>query len=100
MLPEIIKTKQEQIREICLRYGVRELSLFGSIARGDFDDDSDVDLLVEFDPESEVGFLTLSRLQRELAAIMQRPVDLVPKLGLKPVIKQYVLAGTEPLYAS
>jgi len=98
MLPEIVKTKQEQIVEICRRYRVKELSLFGSTARGDFDDESDVDLLVEFDPEAEVGFLTLSRLQRELAAIIQRPIDLVPKLGLKPVIKQDVLAGTELLF--
>ncbi len=100
MLPEIVKAKQVQIVEVCRRYRVKELSLFGSTARGDFDDESDVDLLVEFDPEAEVGFLTLSRLQRELAAIIQRPIDLVPKLGLKPVIKQDVLADTELLYAS
>jgi predicted nucleotidyltransferase len=76
------------------------LSLFGSTARGDFNDNSDVDLLVEFEPEAEVGFLTLSHLQRELASIIQRPVDLVPKLGLKPLIKQSVLAEAELLYAA
>jgi predicted nucleotidyltransferase len=100
MLPEMIRTKQEQLRAICRRYHVRELSLFGSMARGDFDDQSDVDLLVEFEPDIEVGFLTLSRLQRELSEILGLPIDLVPKHGLKPAIKQEVLASAELLYAA
>ncbi|MGE0100877.1 MAG: nucleotidyltransferase family protein [Blastocatellales bacterium] len=100
MLPETIKTKQAQLRDVCRRYRVRELSLFGSMARGDFNDQSDVDLLVEFEPDVEVGFLALSRFQRELSEILGRPTDLVPKLGLKPAIKQEVLANSELLYAA
>jgi predicted nucleotidyltransferase len=100
MLPEIITTKQREIAALCRKFNVKELSLFGSAARGDFTDASDVDLLVEFEPDAEVGFLTLSHLQQELVSIIQRPVDLVPKLGLKPLIKYKVLAEAELLYAA
>ena len=88
------------IREICLRYQVGELALFGSVLRKDFRNDSDVDVLVEFKPDAQVGFLALSRMQRELAAIFQRPVDLVSKAGLKPKIRQEVLSNMMVLYAS
>jgi hypothetical protein len=87
------------IRELCHRYKVRELSLFGSAITKDFNSASDIDLLVEFEPEAQVGFITLSRMQRELSAILHRPVDLVPKGGLKPVIRDAVLSSAKVLYA-
>ena len=90
----------DAIRVLCRQYRVRELALFGSAARDDFDGDSDVDLLVDFEPEAQVGFLTLARLRRELSDVLHRPVDLVPKGGLKPRIRQAVLAGAEILYAA
>ena len=90
----------EAIRSLCRRYRVRELALFGSALGSDFRAGSDVDLLVEFEPEAQIGFLTLARMQRELGAIFQRPVDLVPKGGLKPRIRRTVLARTEVLYAA
>src|SRR5207249_4317242 len=85
-MPEIvagIDIPFNMLKDICQRYAVSELAVFGSILRRDFRDDSDVDLLVEFKPDAEIGFLTLARMQRELAAIFQRSVDLVPKAGLK-----------------
>lgn len=89
-----------RLTDICQRYEVSELAMFGSILRRDFRDDSDVDLLVEFKPDAEIGFLTLARMQRELTAIFRRPVDLVPKAGLKPKIRQEVLSTMKVLYAS
>lgn len=88
------------VRELCKRYRVRELALFGSAVREDFSDTSDVDVLVEFEPDAEVGFITLSRMQRELSAILRRRVDLVPKNGLKPQIRESVLSSAEILYAA
>jgi len=88
----------DQIQALCRRYHVSELSLFGSAARKDFNATSDLDLLVEFEPGTHVGFLSLARMQRELADIVGRPVDLVPKQGLKPLIRQAVLASAEVLY--
>jgi len=91
---------QKDIHRFCRQYHVRELVLFGSALRDDFDSNSDVDLLVDFEPEAQVGFLTLSRMQRELATIFQRPVDLVSKAGLKPIVRQEVLSNVQVLYAS
>lgn len=74
--------------------------LFGSAAKGILTDKSDFDLLIEFEPDAEIGFLTLSKLEIELENLLGRPVDLVPKLGLKPTIRQTVLSEAELLYAA
>lgn len=87
------------LQALCRDYEVRELSLFGSALTNDFREDSDIDLLVEFEPEAKIGFLALSRMQRELSGLFQRPVDLVPKNGLKPLIRDDVLAQAQVLYA-
>src|SRR3990172_2447420 len=89
----------EELTNFCRRYQVRELALFGSMLRQDYRSDSDVDLLVSFEPAARVTFLTLARMQRELEALLGRTVDLVPKDGLKPVIRDHVLATARVLYA-
>ena len=85
---------------LCRRYQVRELALFGSAVRGEQNADSDMDFLVEFEPEVRVGFLTLSSLSRELSALMRCSVDLVPKAGLKKTVREQVLAEAEVIYAA
>jgi predicted nucleotidyltransferase len=87
------------LAELCRKYQVRELSLFGSAARDELRIGSDLDFLVEFEPQARVGFLALSGLSRELSALLYRPVDLVPRAGLKPLIRQEVLAEAEVVYA-
>ena len=74
-----IEIPAEALAELCRRYHIRQLALFGSVLRDDFSLDSDVDVLVEFEPEAHIGFMALSRIQRELSALLQRPVDLVPE---------------------
>lgn len=88
------------VEAFCGRYGVRELSLFGSMAAGSARRNSDVDLLVEFEPQARPGFLTLARMQRELSKLLGRRVDLVPKSGLKPVIRDSVLSSAKVVYAA
>lgn len=88
------------IAAICRRYGVRLLAVFGSAARGEARPDSDIDFLVEFDAEQEVGFLTLGRLSRELALVCGRRVDLVPRGGLKPLVAADVAAQSRIVYAA
>lgn len=83
---------------LCRRYKVRELSIFGSAIRADFRADSDIDLLVQFDPSARIGFLALAALQRELSDLLGRKVDLVPKDGLKPLIRDSVVSGAKVLY--
>ncbi len=90
----------EALARFCRRYQVRELALFGSMLRQDYRPDSDVALLVSFQPAARVTFLTLARMQRELEVLLGRKVDLVPKDGLKPVIRDHVLATARVLYAA
>ena len=85
---------------LCRRYQVREFALFGSTVRGEQREDSDLDFLVEFEPQARVGFLTLSSLSRELSGLLHCPVDLVPKAGLKKAIREQVLAEAEVVYMS
>ncbi len=84
----------------CRENGIRRLSVFGSALREDFGPGSDIDLLVEFEPEARIGFMKLARMQRELAAIIHRKVDLVPQDGLKPKIRTEALSGAEVIYAA
>lgn len=95
-----LAVSETRLAEICRRYHVLQLSVFGSALRDDFDADSDVDLLVVFEPDAQIGFLALSRMRRELEELFDRPVDLVPQEGLKHIIRDDVLADAEPIYAS
>ena len=94
-----IEISPEMIADFCRRHRISRLALFGSVLREDFGPESDVDVLVEFKPDAEVGFMALGRIQRELAELLQRPVDLVPQTGLKPLIHESVLASSRELYA-
>jgi len=95
-----IEIPSEALNDLCRRYQVRELALFGSVLRDDFRPDSDIDILVTFAPTAKIGFIAFNQMQRELSTLLQRPVDLVPKQGLKPVIKQDVLVEAQVIYAA
>ena len=90
----------EKVAEVCRRYQVRELSVFGSAARGELRPDSDIDLLVEFEAEARVGFLRLAEVSEAFGELLGRSVDLVPKDGLKPLVRPHVLAEARLLYAA
>ncbi len=83
--------------ELCRRYGVRRLSVFGSRARGEEGAGSDVDVLVEFEPESRVGLGFIS-LQDELTELFGRPVDLCTSGFLSPHFRDRVVLEAVPLY--
>lgn len=100
MHPAVPTSKVEDLHALCRQYQVRELSLFGSALREDFRPDSDLDLLVEFEPDAPIGFLALARLQRELTQLLGRSVDLVPKDGLKPMIRDRILSQRAIVYAA
>jgi len=90
----------ESLESFCRRYQIRRLALFGSVLRDDFRPDSDVDILVAFEPFAVVSFMTLGQMKRELSSILERPVDLVPQEGLKPAIRKSVLESAEEVYAA
>lgn len=85
--------------EVCRRYGIEELAVFGSVARGEASADSDVDLLCVVAPGARLGF-ALNRLEDELAEVFGRPVDLVSRKALHPLLRDAVEAEARPLYAA
>lgn len=66
----------EKVDEFCKRNRIRKLSIFGSALRGDFSPDSDIDVLVEFEPDACVGLVRLAGMEIELSEILGRKVDL------------------------
>jgi len=95
-----IPIPQDKVIDFCQRNQIRRLALFGSVLREDFGPDSDVDVLVEFESEARIGFMALGRMQRELADLLGRKVDFVPRDGLKPQIRDTVLDSAQVLYAA
>jgi uncharacterized protein len=93
-----LEVPTETIAEICRKYSVKELAVFGSAARGEMRPDSDVDILVEFQPEAWIGLIEFSAMERELADLFARKVDLVSKCGLKPRVRPHVLRDARVLY--
>jgi predicted nucleotidyltransferase len=91
---------RDQIAELCRRYGIAELSVFGSVARGEDRPDSDVDLLYVSVPESTSSLWELWDLRDELAQLLGRKIDLVPKNHLHWVIRDRILSEARPVYAA
>ncbi|MBL8211741.1 MAG: nucleotidyltransferase family protein [Bryobacterales bacterium] len=89
-----------KLADLCQRYGVTELSLFGSAARGQMTPDSDIDLMVEFDPAARIGIFKFESLVEDLEALVGRKVDLVTKRGLKPWLRPTVLSEARVIYAA
>jgi uncharacterized protein len=89
-----------KLADLCRRYHVQELAVFGSAARGEMRADSDIDLLVEFLPDAEVDLVDHAGLMLDLSDLLDRKVDLVSKNGLKPLIRDSVLGQARLLYAA
>jgi predicted nucleotidyltransferase len=89
---------QAEIEAFCRRHHIRRLALFGSVLRDDFGPDSDVDVLVEFEPGTRVGYFTLVTIQYELAELIGRDVDLLTPGALNPRFRHKVIAGAQVIY--
>src|SRR4051812_24157972 len=91
---------KEELAAFCERWGIRELALFGSAARGELRPDSDFDFMVEFKPDANVGYSYIDMLD-ELAEIMGRPVDVMSKEGLRnPYRRASIERDLTVLYAA
>ncbi|MBE0660744.1 MAG: nucleotidyltransferase family protein [Bryobacteraceae bacterium] len=89
-----------KLADVCRRHGVKELYLFGSVARGQSGPGSDVDLMVEFAPGVRVGMIEFETFSDELESLAGRKVDLVTRRGLKPWIRPHVLKEARIIYAA
>jgi predicted nucleotidyltransferase len=92
-----IEVSPEGIADFCRRHHIRRLAFFGSVLRDDFTPESDVDVLVEFEPGKTPGF-AFFRMQDELSTILQRRVDLNTPSSLSKYFRDEVLAEAEDLY--
>lgn len=88
------------LAEVCSRYAVKELSLFGSALRDEMRPESNIDILVEFEPEIPVGLIKFESLVEELESLTGRRVDLVTKRGLRPWLHPQVLRDARLIYAA
>jgi hypothetical protein len=92
-----INIPKDKIAEFCRHNRIHRLALFGSVLRDDFGPDSDVDVLVEFEPGRVPG-LAFFAMQRELSEILGQKVDLNTAGDLSPYFRKEVLAEAEVLY--
>jgi predicted nucleotidyltransferase len=100
-VPTTLPIDRAALAEFCRRHHIRKLSLFGSVLREDFRADSDVDVLVEFEPNHVPGFIALHDIETELSGLLGgRAVDLVTERFLNRRIRDRVLATAEPQYAA
>ncbi|MFP4579823.1 MAG: nucleotidyltransferase family protein [Candidatus Sumerlaeia bacterium] len=91
---------REQLAAFCRRNHIRRLSLFGSILRGDFSPDSDVDFLVEFEPGKTPGLIGIASMEIELSEMLGRKADLRTPEDLSRYFREEVIREAELQYAS
>lgn len=92
---EIVKPKREEIFRIAQRYGARNIRLFGSMARGDADESSDIDILVDLEPGRSL--FDLGGLLMDLEKVLGRRVDVVTEKGLRGRIHDQVMREAIPI---
>jgi uncharacterized protein len=88
------------IADFCRRYHIHRMALFGSVLRDDFRADSDIDVLVEFEPGHCVGLITFGGMENELSDLIGRQVDLNTPGGLSPYFRDEALEEAETLYVA
>ena|SRR5260370_20207893 len=94
-----IEIPEAFLADLCRRYEVKQLSLFGSLARGQARTDSDADILVEYRPDHHQSLFEFMDLREELSRMFGRPVDLVSRHGLSPYIGPHILREARRFYA-
>lgn len=98
-----IDIPEKEIAAFCRKWQIREVSLFGSVLRDDFRPESDVDVLVVFDPNASLSLLDMVDAEQELAQILGRPVDLLDRSAVERsenwIRRRRILNSARPIYA-
>lgn len=94
-LEQLLKEKREEILRVAAKHGARNVRVFGSLARGEADEQSDIDFIVEFEPGRSL--LDHAALWLELQELLGCKVDVVSDRGIKPRIRERVLREAVPL---
>ena len=94
-IPEIVQNKKEQVLALAARHGASNVRIFGSVANGTADKDSDIDFLVDL--EKGRSLFDLGGLLMDLQQLFDRKVDVVTENGLHWYIKERILSGAKPI---
>lgn len=92
-----IEYDQQKIESFCQNYHIRKFAFFGSVLRDDFGPDSDIDILVEFEPGHTPGY-DFFLLEKELAQMLGRKVDLQTPNFLSPEIRHHIISESSAIY--
>jgi predicted nucleotidyltransferase len=94
---------RKQLAQLCQRWQIEKLELFGSAVRDDFNEASDIDLLATFSPNARITFFDLDTIEQELSAILNgRPIDLTTRRAIEqshnPIRRQNILSHTREIF--
>ena len=95
-----VRLPKDKLLEFCQRHHIRRMAVFGSALREDFRPDSDIDILVGFEPGKSPGLIGFTRMERELSELIGRKVDLNTPGCLSPYFRDEVLREAENLYGN
>ena len=98
MKPERINITENQIADFCQRNHIRKFAFYGSVLRDDFRPDSDIDILVEFEPNQPIGLMAVVGMERRLSELIGRKVDLRTPQDLSRYFRDGVVAEAEIMY--
>lgn len=90
---------RDALARFCQTHGIMELAMFGSVLRDDFTDDSDVDMLVRFNPGERVGLIRLAEMEAELGKIVGRKIDLRTAGELSRYFREQIVRSAAKVYA-
>ena len=100
-LANTIEVPEDAIREFAERWGIRSIALFGSVLRDDFDESSDIDVLISFRPGNDADLFDLIQMKHELQDFFRRRVDLVEREAIvNPFRKEEILKHSRTIYAA
>lgn len=104
MVASNLQLPTQPIERFCRTWRIVELALFGSVLRGDFRPDSDVDVLVTFAPDAKWSIFDLMKMEEELSALLGRKVDLVERRAVEQsenyIRRRHILSTAEPVYVA
>ncbi len=93
-----MRIPEKEVAAFCRRHRIRKLAFFGSVLRQDFGPESDVDVLVEFEPRARVGLIALAGMELELGRLLGRKTEIHTVKGLNPHFRDQVLGMAEVQY--
>ena len=99
-----LSVPMNRVSEYCRANGIKRLDVFGSALRADFGPESDIDLLVEFEPDRIPGLFDFARIEQEFAGLFGREVDLISRSGIERsrnyIRRAEILGSAETIYAA